>query len=705
MPDRTSQRLQGTDGIRGPFMPQSEEGFRDLTPQEVFLRWGIITDSFMEVYLNAVLKLLVERSLLAEGDGVILAWDGRDREGLAISACIRAISKAGAKPILLGELDGAGRPIFGKCMPTPAAPLYMLHTRAKAAVMITASHNPAGQNGLKLFLAPWGLKPFPPDDDETSARILAADPQEVSSATQKESAENHYNQAEPIFIDYHLDPYNSWVREDTDLSTLRLVVDTANGALSSLAGRVFERLGVGEVEEVAGADVPINERSGVADLEGHAFIPAEQVLTKGERFSSYPALLRVMEWGRKLSAEIKAGRRTVSLASFDGDGDRFFRADYDPYNDGLVVLSGDETAVIQARFLAEQGLLTPEDCLYVNTVESDLGAAQTAKALGYQVRLVGVGDKWILREALSAHLQKLGISGVGIEEGLPRGMEICKELLGKKLSFEGELPILGLAVGSEETGHNITQGRIPRHSDGRYLPTFFGNGLKSAINTYVATAHLPVSGGKETLQFLRSPFTKGYKRNEYIFFSKKERFHRGSDAFSGLKKLWCDEWGKDGIQVEEVSFAEDKDMLYLALKAEGERVGALFARNSGTEPKTGIYLRGTKEVAPRMEGAETSALSYLYRRLKDWDHPSVIAQLNILGALNQADDRSLSEEDIRQILSSTLDRDNHTTPEELLLINQIKECIAEVGSAGWETTAKGELMLSVARDMKKDRGG
>lgn len=704
MPASSSRRLQGTDGIRGPFIPSQDGNFGNATPQEIFLQRGVITELFLEIYIFSALALMQERGLSAPGDSVVFAWDGRDRNGVAISAGIRAISRAGMKPILLGELDKDGRPIFGRTLPTPAAPLYMLHIGAKYAIMLTASHNPANQNGVKIFLSPWGLKPFPPDDDALSARILATSMEEVLSIPEKETSENHYRQARQMFIDYHLDTYNSWKTAQTDLSGLHLVVDTANGALSGLAGEVFERLGVGEVVEIASSQIPINERSGVADLEGHSFIPADQVLTSGGRFFSYPALAKVMEWGRKLTKEIQAGEVIVSLASFDGDGDRFFRSDYNPYEDGLVVLSGDETAVIQARFLAESGAVNPQNSLYINTVESDLGALKTARSLGYQTKLVGVGDKWILRQALSTHLKQFSISGLGLEEGMAQGMEISAELSRRELSFTQEVPNLGFAVGSEETGHNITQGRLRRLSDGRYLSTFFGNGLKSAINTYVATSRLLAGADSEQVfQFLCSPFPQGYKHNEYIFYSKKELFHRGSEVFVGLEKLWDELLRETNLSVKEERFTEEPDMLYIALEDNGEQVGALFARNSGTEPKTGLYLRGAENLSTKLEEIKERSLCYLYSGLKDWGSPLVKAQVKMLSALDRASDSGVSARDIHKLTLSYPDKSLpvHISSAELLDVSTIKEDIMALSSAGYRITPKGKIMLTLAEKLKK----
>ena len=133
---------------------------------------------------------------------------------------------------------------------------------------------------------------------------------------------------------------------------------------------------------------------------------------------------------------------------FDADGDRFYRLDYDAESDTILVLSGDETAVHQARHLAPPAPGT----LYINTVESDLNAARKARSSAYTPLLTGVGDKWVLRQAADAP-ERYGI-------------------------------------GSEETGHNISRGVLQDAARATRPDVFLGNGLKSALNTFVATRGL-----------------------------------------------------------------------------------------------------------------------------------------------------------------------------------------------------------------------
>ena len=80
------------------------------------------------------------------------------------------------------------------------------------------------------------------------------------------------------------------------------------------------------------------------------------------------------------------------------------------------------------------------------------------------------------------------------------------------------------AIGSEETGHNITSGFLT-DKDGKKTPIFFGNGLKSAINTFVATQFLLASKPMRAyFSALTHPFPPGFKQTFYTYYIKKELF-------------------------------------------------------------------------------------------------------------------------------------------------------------------------------------
>ncbi|MGH7162822.1 MAG: hypothetical protein ACREID_05000, partial [Planctomycetota bacterium] len=205
---------------------------------------------------------------------------------------------------------------------------------------------------------------------------------------------------------------------------------------------------------------------------------------------------------------------------------------------------------------------------------------------GYTPVLTGVGDKWVLRRAAEAP-DRFGI-------------------------------------GSEETGHNISRGWL-RKRDGAEATVFLGNGLKSAINTYAATRGMPPREAHR-------PFPPGFKKTFHLCYTHKELWRRGSPAFLEVERAIAQSCALG--RVEPVVHDEEPDMLYLAVRdAAGRQRAGIFVRNSGTEDKTGVNVRGTREDAAALAAMGEAALLRLARTIKDTAHPMARAERAVLEAL------------------------------------------------------------------------
>jgi len=601
-----TDRIQGTDGIRRPVALASDPRVQGRTPQEAFLERGLITDEFCELYAYAY------ASGLGDDPGEIVAgWDPRDPKGEFTGAVVRGLRKAGATAVVLG------------IAPTPCVALYLVWRGATAALMVTASHNFRDQNGIKIFHGPHALKLFPDDDRALTKRVLGLDyARDVAPRPESGGRVDAGGEAREVFRRFHLDPRNSWLQDGDAFGDFPLVVDAANGAMSGIAAEVFRELHGGSVTEV-NFDVEsgdVNKKSGVADLEG---VPE---IERGDlRFAEHEAVRLVFD---------QKGKAAV----FDADGDRFYRLDYDPGSDRVLVLSGDETAVHQARFLAP-----PEPgTLYINTVESDLNAAVAAGKLGYTPLLTGVGDKWVLRQAAD-HPEKYGI-------------------------------------GSEETGHNISRGEVTTRAGDR-RDVFLGNGLKSALNTFAATR------GLEPREAHR-PFPPGFKRTFYVYYTNKELLAAGSEVFSGVREVVERACAQAGLEPTEVrARPEEPDMMYIAVldPGGGQRAG-IFVRNSGTEEKTGVNVRGSLEDADALTRIGAAAAVYLAGAMKDRGHPMAVAEKAVLEAL--ADGPRPADG-----LLDGLPVPEGVHHERLLEELANKEKVIRLGFGGWERTELGARML------------
>lgn len=241
--------------------------------------------------------------------------------------------------------------------PTPAVAFEAQRLGAMGAV-ISASHNPYHDNGIKLF-AVGGTKL--PDDVE---RAIEAQLVELDPPSGDPGLVHGRGVSADAYVEHLLRTLDG-----RDLAGMRVVVDAANGAASHLAADVFTRTGA---QVVVINDRPdgrnINDRCGATDVDG-------------------------------LRAVVTAERAQVGIA-LDGDADRLIAVD----EQGDVV-DGDHVIAICAADLRARGLL--RDDTVVVTVMTNLGFRLAMEAAGIAVVETPVGDRYVL-EALNEHGYSLG---------------------------------------------------------------------------------------------------------------------------------------------------------------------------------------------------------------------------------------------------------------------------------------------------------
>jgi phosphoglucosamine mutase len=339
------RQLFGTDGVRG--------------------RAG--------TFLTAELALAIARAAVTraaeERPQVLIVRDTRESGEMLESAIAAGVTSAGGDALLAGVL------------PTPAAPLLVRRHGLQMAAVISASHNPYHDNGIKLFAAD-GFKL----DDETEREIEAELTRPTVAAARIGRVRRFHGALEDYLRELH-------VRfSDLDLSERRILLDCAHGATYRAAPEMFRRLGA-EVEVLA--DEPdgrnINDGCGSTHLES-------------------------------VVAGVVSGGHDLAFA-FDGDGDRVLAVD----RAGEVV-DGDELVALAAIHLRDRGQL-PEDGVAV-TVMTNYGFHTAMAQAGIQVATTAVGDRyvldelrrrgWVLGGEQSGHIidLKFGPSGDGIASAL-----------------------------------------------------------------------------------------------------------------------------------------------------------------------------------------------------------------------------------------------------------------------------------------------
>ena len=676
-------RVQGTDGIRREVRLSTDPSLKDLSPLQSFLDKGVMTDEFMERYAYAHVTSLINDQQLKRGDSCVVGWDPRDTQGKYTEAVVRGIRKAGVNALVIGVV------------PTPLAPMVMLYKQAGSAFMVTASHNPKDQNGIKVFLSYRGMKLLPENDITLTRALLSLG--SIRKKPLKGKRIDNRKEALELFRSFSLAEENSW-SEDVSFKDIILVVDPARGSLTGIAAEVFRAAGFGKVIELNNRlNGDVNLRSGVADLEGYKTISRDMTVKGSGLFARHAAILKLFELGKKHKSKLRSGKLRLSGAVFDADGDRFYRLDYHPDKDCLLVLSGDETAYLQAEYLMKRDPEKYKGTIYINTVESDLNTSRAVERLGFKPQLAPVGDKWVLlRIALLIIETRLkgfkGAKAVVLKKRLARlkKSESLDVSALQKLEAQIDQAYIGnhgfrdfpFAVGSEETGHNITLGWMDGgQEEGQAV--FCGNGLKSALNTFAASQYL--LGDLPRAKYyarLEKPFAPGFKGTRYAYYIHQEKFSNGSAVWSQVRQCILKTGRERGYRGRVIPFREDKDMLYIALTSPKGNQAGVFVRNSGTENKISVNLRGSKGDASALKAIGEQAVRILFTTLKNQDNPHYKIEFDLLG----------------RMAAQPLKEAQVTGSAQRVLMEMAKQKLVQLSAKGWRLSPLGSWYITRASE-------
>ena len=355
----------GTDGVRG-------EANVELTPELAFKlgRFG-----------GYVLSQHEEETPL-----VFVGRDTRISGEMLEHALIAGLLSVGIRVYKLGVIA------------TPGVAYLVRTEKASAGVMISASHNPALDNGIKFF----GGDGFKLDDDrelEIEALLDAAEDTLPRPSAQGLGTVMEYPEG--------LRKYQEFlVSTGVQLEGMHVVLDTANGAASTSARQIFADLGV-QLTVIGENPDGLNINDGVG--------------------STHPD---------HLQEKVKEVGAAIGLA-FDGDSDRLIAVD----ENGEIV-DGDKIMYIIGSYLSSKGLL--EKNTIVTTVMSNLGFHKALDAKGIQKEITAVGDRYVVEEMRksgynlggeqSGHVVIMDYNTTG--DGQLTGVQLTKIMqeTGKKLS-------------------------------------------------------------------------------------------------------------------------------------------------------------------------------------------------------------------------------------------------------------------------------
>lgn len=307
----------GTDGIRGI-------ANKELTPELAF-RVGRAGGYVLTKDVEKP-KILVGRDTRISGEML---------EGALVSGLL----SVGVEVMRLGVISTPGVSYLTKAL------------SAQAGIMISASHNPVEDNGIKFFHSD-GYK-LSEEQEEQIEKIMEEDsiPRPTGAGI---GVVNDYFEGGQKYLQFLKQTVNE------DFSGLHIVLDCANGAASSLAPHLFADLDA-DISTIGCNPNGVNINDGVGSTHPEA-----------------------------LMAAVKEKEADVGLA-FDGDADRLIAVD-----EKGQLIDGDKIMYICAKYLKEEGLLAHQTV--VTTVMSNLGLYKALEKIGIKTKKTAVGDRYVMEE-------------------------------------------------------------------------------------------------------------------------------------------------------------------------------------------------------------------------------------------------------------------------------------------------------------------
>jgi phosphoglucosamine mutase len=387
-----SRKYFGTDGIRG------RVGRAPITPE------------FVLRLAYAAGKVLSRADVAPphrKGPAVLIGKDTRISGYMLESALESGLTAAGVDTYLVGP------------MPTPAVAFLTRALRMSAGVMISASHNPFEDNGIKFFSAD-GMKL--PDSIESEIEAMLEEPLQLPSTSASLGKAERLRDAEGRYLEFCKGSFP----KNLTLRGLRLVVDCAHGANYRVGVHVFQELGA-EVIAVGSSPNGVNINEGCG--------------------ATHPKAL----------AQAVLGHQADFGIAFDGDGDRLAMADRDG-----TLFDGDQLLYAMVKHRKSQGRLSGG---VVGTLMTNFALERRLAQMGIEFARARVGDRYVLEMLVenkwecggenSGHLLCLDCHSTG--DGIISSLQVLAALVSSRQSlreYTRELELLPQVLVNVKLGAN-----------------------------------------------------------------------------------------------------------------------------------------------------------------------------------------------------------------------------------------------------------
>ena len=542
-------RLFGTDGIRGKVdislveekqVIENLHAKREISPP-LFRLLGEVLGRIYDLFPG-------------QGNEVVIGWDQRPNNELL------------AEYLTLGlQISGMKVTHIGVCA-TPTLHYATLENSARIGCMITASHNPVSDSGLKIFDSN-GYKTTPEIEDQISkvAEHLAKEEREIDAIehqilttpskdlSKSDWAKNHHisilNERFKIFKNL----FGSIKKNKTNIFSSPFLLDSSKGFAGEwLASWITENIGI-ECREISSQATVMNHNCGAGEIS------PTQTWTFQQASQDNHILINQLT---------PAESGTIVAAALDGDGDRCLIIQ--ATSNGFKVVDGDEIADL----VVNAGTISGNDWVLAASIESDLSLLSNLERFPGKVKPIetAVGDRW-LSFALRSHLK----SNSDEKTSSPR------------------------VIGVEDSGHIVLPSRHPM-SDISW--TLVGDGAATLVAYFLSILnHAPSNS-----------MNRGWKKrvsaqgvNRDLWDGKNSL----SDEVENIARAKLGELGNLKNWTRSDLDGEPNLMLIHANMDSGEL--SLGIRNSGTQAKISVSLRLSSEI--KTQGMK-EVVEYLAQFLK-----------------------------------------------------------------------------------------
>jgi phosphoglucosamine mutase len=327
--------------------------------------------------------------------------------------------------LIQGIRDNDGEAYSAGIIPTSAVSLLTQKYHLGAGIVISASHNPYHDNGIKIF-SPRGKKI--PEEWEVKLE------EEIKSRSRHVREKRIPIKPNPRYAEDYISFLKSRVRLPKRRPKIKMVLDCANGASSMIAPRVFNELGF-EVEAIHNSPDGKNINRGCGSLHPH-----------------------------KLAKKVLKAGADIGIA-FDGDTDRAVWVD-----EKGKILNGDHTLFVQALFMKDRARL--KTSAVVATILSNMGLETALRQNGLELLRTRVGDKYVLEKMIDVRANLGGeqsghtifLDDCPTGDGILTGLKMLEAMVGRGL------PLSRLSEGLEEYPQTQLNIRVAKKIDFKEFP-------------------------------------------------------------------------------------------------------------------------------------------------------------------------------------------------------------------------------------------